>query len=278
MVRADRVGDYDQTPAEFRAELGLLWKRGYVPVGIGDIVKGRLDVPKGLTPVGFTFDDSTIYQLAVRADGTVKPNTAVGIMLEFARKHPGFVPAGTFYVNREPFGGVQESAELMRWLVQNGFELGNHTHDHLPLNGLSDDDVRKQLVTGADVIQRAVPGYHIETLALPLGAMPKREELAVRGAWRGKSYGPYAVLLVGANPSASPYARAFDPAAVPRIRSSHEGWNGERDFAFSYWMRELERNPEARFVSDGDSKVVSVRAGSEAHLRPAFRSRSHVVG
>ena len=54
MVRADRVGDYDQTPAEFRAELDLLWKRGYVPVGIGDIVNGRLDVPKGMTPVGFT--------------------------------------------------------------------------------------------------------------------------------------------------------------------------------------------------------------------------------
>ena len=71
MVRADRVGDYDQTPAEFRAELDLLWKRGYVPVGIGDIVKGRLDVPKGLTPVGFTFDDSTIYQLA-RATRTAR--------------------------------------------------------------------------------------------------------------------------------------------------------------------------------------------------------------
>ena len=198
-------------------------------------------------------------------------------MLEFARKHPGFVPAGTFYVNREPFGGVQESAELMRWLVRNGFELGNHTHDHLPLNGLSDDDVQRQLVTGADLIQRAMPGYDIETMALPLGAMPKRDKLAVRGAWRGKRYGPYAVLLVGANPCASPFSRAFDPRAVPRIRTSHAGWNGERDFAFSYWMRELERNPKARFVSDGDPKVVSVRAGSEADLRPAFGRRMRVV-
>ena len=86
------------------------------------------------------------------------------------------------------------------------------------------------------------------------------------------------MLLVGANPAPSPFSRSFDRGSIPRIRTSHAGWNGERDFAFSYWMRELERNPEARFVSDGDAKVVSVRAGSEADLRPAFRSRSHIVG
>jgi hypothetical protein len=276
MVRADRVGDYDQTPAEFRAELELLWKRGYVPVGIGDIVTGRLDVPKGMTPVGFTFDDSTIFQLAVRADGTVKPDTAVGIMLDFARKHRGFVPAGTFYVNREPFGGVQEWPELLRWLVKNGFELGNHTHDHLPLRDMSDEEVQRQLETGEEVIHRAVPGYEVESMSLPLGVMPHRAELAVQGSWKGKRYGPYGVLLVGANPSPSPYSRSFDRGAIPRIRTSHAGWNGERDFSFSYWMRELEQNPEARFVSDGDPKLVTVRAGSEGDVRPAFRVRMRV--
>ena len=28
-IRPDRVGDYDQTPAEFRAELERLWRDGY---------------------------------------------------------------------------------------------------------------------------------------------------------------------------------------------------------------------------------------------------------
>nr|MBA2383596.1 polysaccharide deacetylase family protein [Actinomycetota bacterium] len=278
MVRPDRVGEYDQTPAEFRAELDLLWRQGFVPVGVGDIVKGRLDVPKGMTPVGFTFDDSTTYQLALRPDGTVEPDTAVGIMLEFARTHPGFVPAGTFYVNREPFGGVEESAELLRWLVKNGFEVGNHTHDHLPLRDMSDAEVQRQLATGAEVIERAIPGYEIETMSLPLGAMPRRAELAVQGSWKGKRYGPYGVTLVGANPAPSPFSRSFELGAVPRIRTSHAGWDGERDFAFSYWMRELERNPSARYVSDGDPKVVSGRAGSEGELRPAFRARMRVVG
>ena len=92
----------------------------------------------------------------------------------------------------------------------------------------------------------------------------------MQGSWKGERYGPYGVLLVGANPAPSPFSRSFDRASIPRIRTSHAGWNGERDFAFSYWMRELEQNPQARFVSDGDPKVVSVRAGSEAEVRPAF--------
>jgi hypothetical protein len=141
MIRSDRVGDYDQTPQEFRAELELLWKRGYVPVRVSDLLERRIDIPKGTSPVVMTFDDSTRYQLAVRPDGTVKPETAVGIMLAFAHTHPGFEPAGTFYVNREPFGGVEEGEKLLRWLTRDGFELGNHTYDHLPLRTLRDEQV-----------------------------------------------------------------------------------------------------------------------------------------
>ena len=55
-------------------------------------------------------------------------------MLDFARTHPGFVPAGTFYVIREPFGGVARSRpSCCAGSSTHGFELGNHTHDHLPL-------------------------------------------------------------------------------------------------------------------------------------------------
>ena len=69
MIRPDRVGEYDQTPAEFRAELEYLWQHGYVPVNVGDLLSGKLDVPKGTTPVVFTFDDATTYQLDFTARG-----------------------------------------------------------------------------------------------------------------------------------------------------------------------------------------------------------------
>jgi peptidoglycan/xylan/chitin deacetylase (PgdA/CDA1 family) len=194
-------------------------------------------------------------------------------MLDFARTHPGFEPRGTFYVNRTPFGSAEKARRALRWLTQNGFEIGNHTHDHIPLRTLSAPDVQKQLVTGAEAIHEVLPGYRITSMSLPLGALPHEERLAVQGSWQGKRYGPYAVLLVGANPAPSPYSTAFDAAAIPRIRTSHAGWDGEADFAFSYWMQELERNPRARYVSDGDPDEITVRDGERDQVRPRFRAR-----
>ena len=273
MIRGDRVGEYDQTPAEFRAELGYLWRHGYVPVNVGDLANADLDIPAGTTPVGFTFDDATTYQIDFTASGDVKPQTAVGIMLEFARAHPGFVPRGTFYVNRLPFGSKANAKRALRWLTRNGFEIGNHTHDHIPLRGLADDQVRKQLATGAEAIREVLPNYRIRSMSLPLGSLPKNSRLAVSGSWRDKQYGPYAVLLVGANPAPSPFSSTFDRAAIPRIRTSHAGWDGEVDYAFAYWMQYFEQNPRARYVSDGDPRTVVVPKGATARVAPRFEDR-----
>ena len=273
MIRLDRVGEYDQTPAEFRAELQYLWDNGYAPVNVGDLLSGTLDVPRGTTPVAFTFDDATTYQIGFTAAGQVRPETAVGIMLDFARKHPGFVPKGSFYVNRTPFGSDTWAKQALPWLRDNGFEIGNHTHGHVPLRALPDEQVQKQLWTGEELVREILPGYDVTSVALPLGSMPRNERLAVQGSWRGKRYGPYGVMLVGANPAPSPYSKAFDSAGVPRIRSSHAGWTGERDFAFWFWMKELEGSPGSRYVSDGDPGTITVLKGAEGDVKPRFSSR-----
>ncbi|HZG34845.1 MAG TPA: putative glycoside hydrolase, partial [Gaiellaceae bacterium] len=273
MIRPDRVGEYDQTPAEFRAELEYLWQKGYAPVNAGDLLTGNLDVPKGTTPVVFTFDDATTYQIDFTPAGKVKPATAVGIMLEFARTHPGFVPKGTFYVNRTPFGSEANAKRALKFLVENGFEIGNHTLDHTPLRDLPAEEIQKQLATGEESIRKILPGYKVTSMALPLGSLPRDPKLASRGSWRGTSYGPYGVMLVGANPAPSPYSKAFDPIAIPRIRSSWAGWKGDADFAFSYWMKQLEQNPRSRYVSDGDVKTITVRKGAEGDVRPRFAAR-----
>jgi len=273
MIRSDRVGEYDQTPAEFRAELDYLWRHGYAPMNVGDLIAGDLNVPKGTTPVAFTFDDATTYQIDFTRDGRVAPATAVGIMLEFARTHTGFVPKGTFYVNRTPFGNDTLAKRALAWLTTHGFEIGNHTRSHVPLGTVGDAEVRRQLWQGEELIRKLLPGYEVTSVALPLGSMPRREQLAVQGSWQGKRYGPYGVMLVGANPAPSPYARSFDRGGIPRIRSSHAGWQGEPDFAFSYWMKELERNPGSRYVSDGDPDAITVLRGSENDVRAKFAGR-----
>jgi peptidoglycan/xylan/chitin deacetylase (PgdA/CDA1 family) len=274
-IRPDRVGPYDQTPAEFRSELERLWREGYYPVTAEELVDRKLDrVPRGKTPVVLTFDDATRYQLFFRNRKLVQ-TTAVGVLLRFARTHPGFRATGTIYVLREPFGGVPQGAAWLRWLAARGFELGNHTYDHVPLNTLPAAKVARELVLGQKVITDAVPGYRVRTMSLPLGAMPRPAMLASRGQAAGRSYGPYGVFLVGANPAPSPYSQAWDPTAVPRIRSSHAGWKGERDFGASYWLRELAAHPESRYVSDGDPSWVTVPRSRLPELAPRFRGRAH---
>jgi hypothetical protein len=268
----DGGSEYDLTPTEFRRELDRLWREGYRPIRVSDLVRGTIDVPEGTTPVAMTFDDGTSSQAALTEDGRIDPTTAVGIMLEFAKSHPGFEPAGTFYVNRDPFSAGDRTAELMRKLVSLGFEFGNHTQDHANLGELDDDGVQQQLVLGNRVIHAQLPDAEIGTMALPLGVLPQHPELAVSGAWDGEQYRFDAVLLVGAEPSPSPFTTAFDPAGagVPRIRSTSDRSveNGSAD-----WLGRLARDPERRYVSDGDPQRITVPDGQESLVAQRYRGR-----
>jgi peptidoglycan/xylan/chitin deacetylase (PgdA/CDA1 family) len=193
-------------------------------------------------------------------------------MLAFAAKHPDFKPAGTFYVNREPFAGVREGAAMLRWLVAHGFEIGNHTKDHIPFNQLTPKEVQKEVVLGNRVITSAVPGARVVTLSLPLGVYPKPASLSYRGSWRGESYRLGGVMLVGANPAPSPFSTKFDPHAIPRIRTSpHEHVT---DFGSTFWLDYLAKNPDERYVSDGDPGHVSFPRARAGELRSRFRERA----
>jgi len=273
-IRADGGGDYDLTPAEFRRELEQHYRQGYRPVRAVDLVTGRLDVPAGKSPVVLTFDDSTKEQLAYGPDGQVKPDTAVGIMLAFAREHPDFKLAGTFFVNREPFAGVREGPAMLRFLVRSGFEIGNHTDDHIQFDRKDRVGIQRALVRGQRLIKRAVPGATVRTLSLPLGVEPRPRSLALRGRWDGESYRNEGVFLVGAGPAPSPFSRAWRPAAIPRIKTGP--WHGGApDFASGFWLDVLRRHPERRYVSDGDPSRISFPRALRPRLAARFRARAN---
>lgn len=265
-------GEYDRSPEEFRAELARLYDAGYRPVRTIDLVRATMDVPAGTTPFVMTFDDSSREQFALNADGEVDPDTAVGILLDFASEREDFDATGSFYVNAGPFG-VADSAALLTWLHRNGFELGNHTLGHANLGRASPDEVRQELALGARVVTDHVPQAQVATLSLPLGVWPEPRDLAYAGAHEGDAYAHEGVLLVGAGPAPSPYSSAFDPMAIPRIRSwSWDG--GEPNFGSEYWLEWFDDNPERRFVSDGDPDRVSFPAALSDDLDPAFADRA----
>lgn len=248
-------GEYDRRPDDFRAELQRLHDSGYRPVLARDLVAGTMDVPAGKSPVVLTFDDSTISQYRLDPDGSVGADTAIGILLEFSMSHPDFKPVATMFVNGNPFEAGRGTAALQD-LVRRGFELGAHTLTHQNLGRTDPENVQKELVEGLRVMNDAVPSEKVVTMALPFGAHPKDKALAHDGSWDGQRYSFGGVFLVGAEPSRSPFSAAFDPLAIPRIRSAD--WDGGKpNFGSAFWLTSLDEHPERRYVSDGDPSRVS---------------------
>ena len=109
----DGGGDYDLTPAEFRRELERLWREGYRPIRASDLVNGTIDVPRGNDPGGV--DVRRRVSEPGGAHG-VRPDRSEhhggSPRSSSRRRHPGFEPAGTFYVNREPFAAGERTADL----------------------------------------------------------------------------------------------------------------------------------------------------------------------
>ena len=263
---------YDRTPADFRAELERLAREGYVPITAAEFTSGRIDIPAGTHPVVLTFDDSTNSQVRLGADGKPAPDSALGILVDVARRHPGFRATATFFVNGDPFS-VTGSKKSLTWLTTHGFEIGNHTLDHANLRTLDSAEVQHEIASDLEGIRRTVPGATVVSLALPFGAMPRPGSLAVRGQSEGVSYEHRGVYLVGANPSPSPFAASFDAAAIPRIRS--EGATGEEaEFGSTAWLDKLAQNPANRYTSDGDPSTIAFPGSEESRLSTAYRKQA----
>ncbi|MFC6010991.1 polysaccharide deacetylase family protein [Nocardia lasii] len=264
-ITANPVGEYDQTPAEFRDELERLYHEGYRPVTAAQYIAGAIDLPAGTHPVVLTFDDSTASQLRFTETGAVAPDCAAGILAEFGSRYPDFGPVATFYVNNEPFGDPR----ALPWLAAHGHEIGSHTADHANLASLDPEGVQRQLVQNIRAVTAAVPGITVRTMALPLGIYPRDHAMAAAGHWDGTSYAFDAVMLVGADPAPSPFG-AVDPGGIPRIRSGL----GEVPFDSAHWLDWLAANPDQRYTADGDPTRISFPQHLATELAPRFADRA----
>ncbi|WP_049563642.1 polysaccharide deacetylase family protein [Nonomuraea sp. SBT364] len=269
---AKRRSSIDRTPAQFRQELEKLARKGYVPISAKEFAAGDIRVPAGKFPVVLTFDDGHPSHFAFDAGGGPARDTAVGILLDVAGRHPGFRPVATFWVNHTPFGlrTEREQAAAVRWLTGNGFEVANHTWSHPDLRSLPVKNVRKQIARLDRMLAR-LGADPVTTMALPYGSMPRAKKAARQGSWNGTRYDFDGVFLAGAEPSVSPYAKDFDRGAIQRIQSN--GKKGEcRKWCSQYWLEWLDKHPGKRYVSDGDPERVSVprrlRGNIEAKRRP----------
>ncbi len=270
----DDPGEYDMTPKAFRTQIRRLLRSGYRPVQARDLALGQIDIPVGKTPVVLTFDDGSPGQFRLRPDGHLDPTCAAAIMMAECAKVPGAKPRATFYVNKEPFGlrSPEQQRRSLGALLDLGFRLGNHTFDHADLATLSDAGVARQFVRLQQLIGRLAPDADLTTMALPFGVAPRHHRLAKTGSWHGTSYAFALTLLVGANPSHSPFDAAFDPHAVPRIRGT--SWHGGRTpLTGTYWLDHLDAHPAQRYVSAGNPDHITVPKRLRSQVARRYRHR-----
>ena len=266
----DHNADYARERGQFRKDLELLYDRGYRPVNMSDVLDKKLDLPRGISPVVFVFDDASPEQFRyIQNNGKLEidPTSGIGIWLDFRKTHPDWNNKAVFCLlsganaGHNFFGdrGIQGQKsqwrfQKVKWLADNGFELCDHTLWHAQLNKYPDAFVQEQIARNALAIDSAVPGYKIRAMALPQGLWPKNRALASHGSWTnpktGKTvtYSWPVVFEVAGGPMRSPYDPAFNPGVTPRIQVIGN--------AIEANMNKLEQAGNM-YISDGNPSVVA---------------------
>lgn len=254
--------EWTRTPENFRADLELLYEKGYRPIRLSDYVRGHIDTPAGLTPYVITFDDARENNFRYLEDGSIDPDSAVGVLLAFAAEHDDFSPHATFFVNgRVPFRVEGEEEKKVSFLIENGMDIGNHSDGHENYTSIDAAGLQKSIGRQANYLESLTPqDYKVNTFALPFGIRPRDKALhryLEKGEYEGKTYENIAVLNVGWDPWYSPFHKNFDPLTIHRIRASEMNVD---DVGIRDWIRYFDEKPEARFISDGFADIISAPA------------------
>ncbi|MGH9889187.1 MAG: polysaccharide deacetylase family protein, partial [bacterium] len=177
VIGGDKNSLYTRTAASFRADLEDVYKRGYRPITIAQMLdKDFSDVPDGMSPVVFVFDDASPEQfryLEQNGQTVIDPTSGVGIWLDFAKTHPGWKNRATFcmlnggasghnfFGDGTKFQGQKKEwrHQKVKWLADQGFELCDHTLWHMKLSQYPDAAVQEQITRNMMGIDSAVPGY-----------------------------------------------------------------------------------------------------------------------
>jgi hypothetical protein len=258
---SDKEAEWVRTADNFRKDLKTLYDKGYRLISLKDYIENNIKVEAGYTPFVMTFDDGLSNSFNIieeNGEKKVDPNCAVGIIEEFKKEHPDFGSGGSFFVYYPiPFRQKELIKEKYEFLIQNGYDIGNHAYTHENLGSLSVEGVQKALSKNVKLTQEYLPGYDVYGLALPYGIGPKGDnyKYAAQGEYEGVKYNHRAILKVGSNPAPSPVSIKFDPIRLPRIRASEMNTAGTGIYD---WLENFEKKPDKRYISDGNPDTVAI--------------------
>ena len=252
---------YNRTPEAFEADLEFYYENGYRMISLADYIKGIVDVPLGLCPIILTFDDGNADNFKVigkNEDGSLQfdPKSAIGILEKMKNKYPDFNVTATFFLNSGLCNQPEYNEDIMKWLIENNYDIGNHTTTHPDFTKIT--VLKTQEVVGKiyKMFDQIIPNQYVKIVALPFGSPYKKTHTnygyILKGEYEGYSYETESALRVGWEPEVSPFAKNFDKTFLKRCRAYD---NNGKEFDIKMVFNMLKTS---RYISDGENDLITI--------------------
>ena len=257
---------YTRTVEAFRKDLEFYYQKGYRMIKLSDYINGKIDVEYGKSPIILTFDDGNDNNIKVTgldSDGNIiiDKNSAVGVLEEFKKKYPDYNVTAIFFVNNGLFNQPEYNEKILHWLVDNGYEVGNHTKNHDNLSKITTSQTQEVVGYMYEKLESILGDKYQKIIALPFGSPYNKThdnyKYVLNGEYNGKKYESLAALRVGWEPEVSPFNKDFDRTFLKRCRAYDNNGN---DFDIEMVFRMLEKN---RYVSDGNVNRIVTSASNK---------------
>lgn len=269
----DKQG-YQRTGEAFRNDLTFYYQKDYRMIRLDDYVKGVIDVPIGKSPIVLTFDDGLKNNISVtgtddKGNIIIDPNCAVGILEEFKTKYPDFNITATFFLNSSLFQQPQYNDKILKWLIDKGYDIGNHSYGHTNFDDISIEETQMEIAKMYMKLDQIIPNKYVNIVALPFGSPYETDHqnfaYILNGEYNGFNYKTEATLRVGWESDYSPFSKSFNKEFLKRIRAYD---NNGLEFDIDMNFKNLENN---RYISDGDKNKVVVRDKNLEYLNSEIR-------
>ena len=253
---------YSRTTESFRRDLEFYYQNNYRMIRLEDYVLGNIDVEYKKSPIILTFDDG--YDNNIKVTGLdengniiIDPNSAVGILEEFKKKYPDFNVTATFFITNNLFNQPEYNEKILKWLVDNSYDIGNHTHSHNDLGSITSTDVEKVVSSVYKNLDNIIKDKYVHIVALPYGKPYNKThdnfKYVLNGTYDNYSYNTIAALRVGWTSESSPFDKTFDKEYLKRCRAYD---NNGKEFDIQMVFNKLETT---RYISDGYKDIITIK-------------------
>ena len=189
-------------------------------IRLSDYVDGIIEVEIGKSPIILTFDDGLKNNIRViglddKGELIIDPKSAVGILEEFKNKYPDFKVTATFFLNGGLFGQPEYNEKILKWLINNGYDIGNHSYGHDFLNKINPQAVSKTIGKMYYLLDDIIKDKYVNIVALPFGlpSTQSHENFAsiLESTYEEVTYKTKAVLKEAWESELSPFHQNFNP-------------------------------------------------------------------